>query len=113
MIHSNFKGRILKSTLIGGCNYNFKVSFQNDSKDAILINTNIIESELSQNYFIQLFKNSERITMRLYPTTDPKNKTSCIKRSLVIIARTILEADTKGEPFIVRTNLQQYLEDIV
>ena len=51
--------------------------------------------------------------MRLYLTTDPKNKTSCIKRSLIMIAKTILEADTKGESFIVRTNLQQYLEDKV
>lgn len=59
LIHSNFKGRIIKSTLNGGCIYNFKESFQNVSKDAILINTVTVESELSQNYFIELFKNSE------------------------------------------------------
>ena len=113
LIHSEFKSRIIRSTLDGGCIYNFKESFQNVSKDTILIDTITIEPEFSQNYFIQLLKKSDRITVRLYPTTDPKNKTSCIKRSLVIIAKTILEADTKGESFIVKTNLQQYLEDKV
>ena len=113
LIHSDFKGRIIRSTLNGGCIYNFKESFQNVSKDTILINTITIESEFSQNYFIQLLKKSDRITVRLYPATDPKNKTSCIKRSLVIIAKTILEADTIGESFIVRTNLQQYFGDKV
>ncbi len=113
LIHSDFKGRIIRNTLGGGCIYNFKESFQNVSKDTILINTTTIESEFSQNYFIQLIKKSDKITIRLYPTTDPKNKTSHIKRSLVIIAKTILEADTKGKSFIVRTNLHQYLEDKV
>lgn len=113
LIHSDFKGRIYRSTLDGGCIYNFKESFQNVSKDTILIKTITIESEFTQNHFIKLIKKSERISMRLYPTTDPKNKTSCIKRSLIMITKTILEADTKGESFIVRTNLQQYLEDKV
>jgi hypothetical protein len=79
LIHSNFKGRIIKSILDGEYIYNFEESFQNVSKDTILIKTITIESEFSQIYFIQLFKKSERITVRLYPTTDPKNKTSCIK----------------------------------
>ncbi len=113
LIHSDFKGRIYRSTFDGGCIYNFKESFQNVSKDTILINTIPIESEFIQNHFIKLIKKSDRITVRLYPTTDPKNKTSCIKRSLIMIAKTILEADTKGESYIVRTNLQQYLEDKV
>jgi hypothetical protein len=79
LIHSNFKGRIIKNSLNGEYIYNFEESFQNVSKDTILIKTITIESEFSQIYFIQLFKKSERITVRLYPTTDPKNKTSCIK----------------------------------
>ena len=113
LIHKGFKGRIIRSSLDGGCIHNFKESFQNVSKDNILINTITIESEFSQNYFIQLIQKSDKITVRLYPTTDPKNKTSHVKRSLVIIAKKILEADTKGNSFIVRTNLQQYLEEKV
>lgn len=112
-IHSDFKGRIYRSTLDGGCIYNFKESFHYVSNDTILINTITIESEFTQNYFIDLIKTSDRITVRLHSTTDPKNKTSCIKRSLIMIAKTILGAVTKGESFIVRTNLQQYLEDKV
>ena len=111
LIHSNFRSRVIRSSLDGGCIYNFKESFQNVSKDTILINTITIESGFSQNYFIQLIKKSDSITVRLYPTTDPKNKTSNIKMSLVIIAKTILESDTRGESFIIRTNLQQFLGD--
>jgi hypothetical protein len=113
LIHTNFNGRIIRSNSDGGCIYNFKESFQNTSKDTILINTITIESGFSQNYFIQLIKKSDKITLRLYPTTDPKNKTSNIKRSLVLIAKMIFEADTKGESFVVRTNLQHYFEDKV
>ena len=113
LIHSDLKGRVIRSTLDGGCIFNFKESFQNVSKDTILINTITIEPEFSQNYFVQLIKKSDQITVRLYPTTDPKNKTPNIKRSLVIIAKTILEGDINGESFIVRTNLQQYLEEQV
>lgn len=113
LIHSDFKGKVIRSNLDRGCIFNFKESFQNVSKDSILINTITIEPEFSQNYFVQLIKKSDQITVRLYPLTDPKNKTSNIKRSLVIIAKTILEADTHGEYFIVRTNLQQYLGEQV
>jgi hypothetical protein len=51
--------------------------------------------------------------VKLYPVTDPKYKTSNIKRSLVIIAKTILESDTRGESFITKSNLQQFLEEKV
>ncbi|TVP39798.1 hypothetical protein [Candidatus Nitrosocosmicus arcticus] len=111
LIHSEFKGRVIRSTLDEGCIFNFKESFQNVSKDTILINTITIEPEFSQNYFVQLIKKSNQITVRLYPTTDPKNKTPNVKRSLALIAKTILESDTNGGSFIVRTNLQQYLEE--
>ena len=113
LIHSDFKGRIIRSTIDGGCIYNFKESFQSVSKDTILINTITIEPSFTQNYFIQLIKKSDKITVRLYPVTDPKYNTSNIKRSLVIIAKTILESDTRGESFITKSNLQQFLEEKV
>ena len=69
-IHSDFKSRIYRSTLDGRCIYNFKESFRYVSKDTILINTITIESEFTQNYFIELIKKSDRITMRLYSTSD-------------------------------------------
>jgi hypothetical protein len=110
LIHSNFKGRIIRSTIDGGCIYNFKESFQSVSKDTILINTITIESRFTPNYFIQLIKKSDKITERLYPVTHPEYKTSSIKRSLVIIAKTILESDTRGESFITKSNLQHFLK---
>ena len=113
LIRSDFKGWILRSTLDGGCIYNVKDSFQSVTKDTILINIITIEPSFTQNYFIQLIKKSDKITVRLYPVTDPKYKTSNIKRSLVIIAKTILESDTSGESFITKSNLQQFLEEKV
>jgi len=113
LIHSDFKGRIIRSTIDGGCICNFKESFQSVSKDTILINTITIEPSFTQNYFIQLIKKSDKITVRLYPATDPKYNTPNIKRSLVIIAKTILESDTRGESFITKSNLQQFLEEKV
>jgi hypothetical protein len=113
LIHRNFKSQIIRGTIEGGWILNFKESFQNGSKNTILINTISIESEFSQNYFIQLIKKSDKITVNLYPTTDPKNKTSNIKRSLAIVAKSILDADPNGDSFIERTNLLQYFEDKV
>jgi len=95
-IHHDFKSKIIRSSIEGGWILNFRESFQNGSKDTILINTISIESEFSQNYFIQLIIKSDKITVNLYPTTDPKNKTSNIKRSFAIIAKSILEADPNG-----------------
>jgi hypothetical protein len=48
LIHSDFKGRIIRSTIDGGCIYNLKEPFQSVSKDTILINTITIEPSFTQ-----------------------------------------------------------------
>ncbi|MDQ6723707.1 MAG: hypothetical protein M3Z01_05515 [Thermoproteota archaeon] len=88
----------------------FEDSLINHSKDLILINTVVIENNVSLKYYIQLMKKENQITLRLDPLTDPKNKTNYVKISIAKVAKNIFLKNKDSDISITKTNLQDFLE---
>jgi hypothetical protein len=86
-------------------------SFQNELKNKILIKTIIIENNTSTEYFIELMKKSNQITIRLYPLTSPSQKTANVFRSLALVTNMIRETEKDISLVIVRTNIQSYIAE--
>jgi hypothetical protein len=86
-------------------------SFQNELKNKILIKTIIIENNTSTEYFIELMKKSNQITIRLYLLTSPSQKTANVFRSLVLVTNMIRETEKDISLVIVRTNIQSYIAE--
>ena len=85
-IHMSFKKEVLHNN---NSIIRFEDSLINHSKNLILINTIIIENNISLKYYIQLINKENQITLRLDPLTDPKNKTNNVKMSIAMIAKSI------------------------
>jgi len=86
-------------------------SFQNELKNKILIKTISIESNISTEYFIEIMKKFNQITIRLYPLTSPSQKTANVFRSLALVANMIRKNQKDIRLVIVRTNIQSYIAE--
>ena len=100
VVHDNNNNSIIR----------FEDSLINHSKDLILINTVVIENNVSLKYYIQLMKKENQITLRLDPLTDPKNKTNNVKISIAKVAKNIFLKNKDSDISITKTNLQDFLE---
>ena len=85
-------------------------SFLNQSKDSILIKTTVIENNVNQEYYIQLMKKENRVTVRLDPITDPTNKNNGVKISIAKVAKMILSIHKESDELsITKTNLEVFI----
>jgi hypothetical protein len=84
-------------------------SFQNKSRNKILIKTTSIENNSSTEYLIELMKKFSQITIRLYPLTYPSHRTANVFRSLSLVTNMIRETEKDIMLVSVRTNIQSYI----
>jgi len=71
-----------------------------------LLESIAIEQGVASNFFVQLKRHEQAITVRLLPATDPE-KTPAVKKVMALVAgfiRTVYPASHYG-----KTNLQEYL----
>lgn len=110
LIHEHFQGMEHRYSL-GGKMYLVKLndSSQNNIKNKILIQTISIENNTSTEYFIELMKKLNQITIRLFPLTYPTHKTQNIFRSIALVCNMIREANRDLRFVIVKTNIEPYL----
>lgn len=107
LIHSSFKKEVLHNN---DSIIRFEDSLINHTKNLILINTIVIENNISLKYYIQLINKENQITLRLDPLTDPKNKTNNVKMSIAMIAKSIFLINKGSDLEITKTNLEDFLE---
>lgn len=86
-------------------------SFQNNFKNRMLIHTISIENNTNTEYFIQLIKKLDQITIRLFRLTYPDHKTANIMRSIAFVSHMIREANKDNSFIVSRTNIQAYLDE--
>ncbi len=109
-IHMDFNKEVVRNNNNNNSIIRFEDSLINHSKDLILINTVVIENNVSIKYYIQLMKKENQITLRLDPLTDPKNKTNNVKISIAKVAKNIFLKNKDSDISITKTNLQDFLE---
>lgn len=95
-------------------NDNYIIKFEdaliNQSKDSILIKTTVIENNNNQEYYIQLMKKENQVTVRLDPIADPLNKNNSVKKSIAKVARMVFSIHKDSDDLsITKTNLQDFL----
>ena len=112
LIHDRFQRKEYRYSLKDKINIlKLTDSYQNSLKNKILIHTVCIENNSTTEYFVELMKKFDQITIRLFPLTYPEHKTENIMCSLAFLLSTIREAN-KGNTFIVlKTNIQPYLDE--
>ena len=86
-------------------------SFQNTLKNRMLIQTISIENNTSTEYFIELIKKLNQITIRLFPFTYPDHKTANVIRSIAFVSHMIREANKDNSFIVLTTNIQPYLDE--
>ena len=86
-------------------------SFQNNFKNKMLIQAISIENNTITEYFIELIKKLDQITIRLFPFTYPDHKTANIMRSIAFVSHMIREANKDNRFNVLRTNIQPYLDE--
>lgn len=95
-------------------NDNYIIKFEdaliNQSKDSILIKTTVIENNNNQEYYIQLMKKENQVTVRLDPIADLLNKNNSVKKSIAKVARMVFSIHKDSDDLsITKTNLQDFL----
>ena len=77
-----------------------------EQKNSTALLPALVISELRQQYFIEIFTNESKTTIRLYPGTDPK-KTEGVKKSMALVAKQIMKIYPNFH--LIQTNLSEYL----
>ncbi len=82
--------------------------YLNAEQNKVLVEALAIEQGNNQNFFVQLSRKQNSLTVRLLPLTDPE-KTKGVKTLLAMIARQIKEAN--ADVSYGKNNLQDFLMD--